>query len=176
LELFHFSEEEGIAVFAPRPVAIASPRSAGMEWLNGPLVWAIEERRQVLYLFPRDCPRVLVWPTAATTAEDLRALWPGDRRRMIAYMEYSWLERLSRAVLYRYAVPSEGFEDLNDAGMWVCRTAVTPSGVRRIADLPAALKTANVELRVVDNLEPLEALKRTSFHVSAIRLRNMAVG
>jgi|ERR1035437_264431 hypothetical protein len=74
MRLFHFSEDPAIAKFDPRPVQVASDRPAGREWLNGPLVWAIEESHQRLYLFPRDCPRILLWATPKTTAEDV-ARW-----------------------------------------------------------------------------------------------------
>ncbi len=60
MRLFHFSDDPAIALFVPRPVAVPLARSAGREWLNGPLVWATDELHAILYLFPRDCPRVLV--------------------------------------------------------------------------------------------------------------------
>ena len=88
------TDDPGIARFEPRPVAIASPRPAGREWLNGPLVWAIDACHAPMYLFPRDCPRILVWPFAETTQED-RARWFGAcRARMIAHVERAWWERL----------------------------------------------------------------------------------
>jgi NADPH:quinone reductase-like Zn-dependent oxidoreductase len=43
MRLFHFSDDAGIECFVPRPVAVPSQRAAGMDWLNGPLVWAIDE-------------------------------------------------------------------------------------------------------------------------------------
>ena len=43
MRLFHFSDDPDISEFVPRPVLIPSQRPAGREWLNGPLVWAIEE-------------------------------------------------------------------------------------------------------------------------------------
>jgi len=171
MQLFHFSEQGDIEAFAPRPVAVPSRRAAGMDWLNGPLVWAIDDWHQPMYLFPRDCPRILLWPTAATTSEDRRAHWTTSSR-MIAYVESGWSARLARAVLYRYTLPGEGFECLNDAGMWVSRSVALPTEVEEITDLPASLGDANVELRVVPSLEPLKGLRNTSLHVSAIRLRN----
>ena len=76
--LFHFSDDPGIERFEPRPVLVPSERPAGQEWLNGPLVWAITEERQAAYLFPRDCPRILLWPRPDTTAEDYLYHWFGD--------------------------------------------------------------------------------------------------
>ena len=51
MQLFHFSDAGGIKVFTPRPVPVASPRAEGREWLNGPLVWAIDDWHAPMYLF-----------------------------------------------------------------------------------------------------------------------------
>ena len=172
MRLFHFSDDGDIARFVPRPVLVPSARPAGRDWLNGPLVWAIDEARQPLYLFPRDCPRILLYPTPATTLED-RALWWGGRTcRMIAHIEWAWFERMKAAVLYRYALPPTSFEDLDDAGMWVSRAPVTPLGMETLADLPAALRAERVELRIVESLVPLKGVWDTSLHASGTRLRN----
>ncbi|WP_312163224.1 DUF6886 family protein [Phenylobacterium sp.] len=175
MRLFHFSEDPGITRFEPRPVRVPSARAPGREWLNGPLVWAIDEPHQGMYLFPRDCPRILIWPVAATTAADL-AQWWGERScAMLAHVERGWAQALHAARLYRYELPPEAFESLDDAGMWVSRQAVTPSAVDEIADLPAALAACGVELRVVGSLTPLRGVWESSLHASGVRLRN-AVG
>jgi hypothetical protein len=83
MRLFHFSDDPAITIFEPRPVRVASKRPPGREWLNGPLVWAIDEWHQPMYLFPRDCPRILIWPTERTTAEDRRRYWGAGSARMI---------------------------------------------------------------------------------------------
>ena len=67
--LNHFSEEPDIRIFEPR--AVPGTRPAGREWLNSPLVWAIDDWHAPAYMFPRDCPRILWWPLPGTTAEDL---------------------------------------------------------------------------------------------------------
>ena len=36
---------------------------------HGPLVWAIDKWHQPMYRFPRDCPRILLWPRVTTTAK-----------------------------------------------------------------------------------------------------------
>lgn len=172
MQLFHFSEERGIEVFTPRPVKTAVPRAEGKEWLNAPLVWAIDDWHQPMYLFPRNCPRILTWPISTTTPEDRQAFSAISSCRMVAHIERHWLDRLSRAVLYRYALPEEGFESLGDAGMWVARGAVKPISVERIDDLPRALEEAGVELRVLPSLQTLQPLWSTSLHVSGVRLRN----
>jgi hypothetical protein len=172
MRLFHFSDDKNIGFFEPRPVRIASGRLAGHEWLNGPLVWAIDELHQPMYLFPRECPRILCWPTAKTTVED-RELWFGERNcHVIAHIEWAWLERLRDGVLYRYELPVDSFLDLHDAGMWVSRDPVQPIRVAALTDLLAELRSHEAELRVMETLAPLKKLWKTSLHVSGIRLRN----
>lgn len=172
MRLFHFSDDPGIARFDPRPVRVPSERGPGRDWLNGPLVWAIEDRRSPMYLFPRDCPRILLWAKADTTAQDRDAWFQDSGARMLAYVEQGWLDRLAAASICRYELPAETFEDLNDAGMWVSRAPVTPLSLEVLDDLPAALAAAGAELRVVPSLVPLKSVWSTSLHASGVRLRN----
>jgi hypothetical protein len=172
MRLLHFSDDGDIERFEPRDVLVPSNRPPGREWLNGPLVWAIDEPRQPMYLFPRECPRILLWPTSATTDED-RELWFGrSSSRMIAFVEEGWLQRIGAARLYRYDLPAEPFEDLDDAGMWVSRTPVEPLGVELVDDLIASLRSCGVELRPMPVLTPLRDVWSSSLHASGIRLRN----
>ena len=170
--LFHFSDDPAIAVFTPRPVRVPAERGPGREWLNGPLVWAIDEPRQPMYLFPRDCPRILLWQTPETTEAD-KALWWGARDcRMIAHIEWAWFERVKTTPIHRYEFDPATFEDLNEAGMWVSRQPVTPLAMQTLTDLPAAMAAHGVELRVMERLTPLKNVWSTSLHASGIRLRN----
>jgi hypothetical protein len=172
MRLFHFSDDPDIDAFVPRPVLIPSQRAAGYEWLNGPLVWAIDEAHEPLYLFPRECPRILIWRTAGTTPDDDARWFAGSPAKMIAYVEKSWLDSLASETIYRYELPPGTFEDLEDAGMWVSRHAVHPARVDALSDLPAELKLRNVELRSLDSLLMLKGIWQTSLHASGIRLRN----
>ncbi len=169
MRLFHFSDDPTIGVFEPRPVRVPSERLQGREWLNGPLVWAIDDIHDFMYLFPRDCPRILVWATPETSEEDRRLL--GDWRGT-AYIESAWLERLQAATIHRYEMPLEGFEDLQDAGMWVSRIAVVPLAFTALSRLDREFASRGIELKVVDSLTPAKALRETTLHVSAIRIRN----
>lgn len=172
MRLFHFTDDPSIELFTPRPVRVAASRAPGMDWLNGPLVWAIDDWHQPLYLFPRECPRILIWPGPQTSPDD-RAQWWGARTcRMLAHVEEAWRERLSAAVLYRYELPRERFEPLNDAGMFVSRLPVEPLAVQTIERLPAELHKCDVELRVVPSLAPLRGVWSSSMQASGIRLRN----
>jgi hypothetical protein len=170
--LFHFSEDSTIELFEPRPVRVASERAQGHEWLNGPLVWAIEEARQGLYLFPRECPRIVLWRTPQTTATDLDRWWGERDCRMIAHIEWRWFERVHSGSIHRYEFDPAGFEDLNDYGAWVSRRAERPIAMETLTDLPAAMAAAGVELRIMQNLSPLRDVWSTSLHASGVRLRN----
>ncbi|WP_375452320.1 DUF6886 family protein [uncultured Devosia sp.] len=170
MRLYHFSDDPAIDTFIPRPVRMPSQRLPGMEWLNGPLVWAIQDNLDFLYHFPRDCPRILIWATARTSAAD-KAKWLGSYRAA-AYIERKWLPDFTAATLHRYQLPSKGFEDLHDAGMWVSRAPVSPLNRITLADLPAALSLKTVDLRIVETLVPLQELWTTTLHTSGIRLRN----
>lgn len=172
--LFHFSDDPEIEVFLPRPVRVPSQRPEGLEWLNGPLVWAINDAYQTLYLFPRDCPRIVLWPTERSAKDDIEAYWGHSSARFLAYIERDWLARLWNSKLYRYAVPSEGFEDFGERGTYVCRTEVTPLRRDTLQDLPYALAEQGAELRIVDDLSALRPAWESSLHASGIRLRNAA--
>ena len=172
MRLFHFSEDPGIVRFVPRPVRVPSERPPGMDWLNGPLVWAIDEARQPMYLFPRDCPRILLWPTPETSPAD-RARWLGDSTaRVVVHIEAPWAAAHAAGVIHRYDLPAAPFEDLGDAGMWVSRHPVEPLDLTTLCNLPAELGAHGAELRVVDSLIPLRAAHGSSLVFNGVRLRN----
>ena len=172
VRLFHFSDDPSIARFVPRPVTIPSARTGGRDWLNGPLVWAIDELHSPMYLFPRDCPRILVWPVETTTPEDRELCFGATGARIIAHVERAWWDRLSTATIHRYELPPETFTSLDDAGMHVSRDEVAPLGVEPMSDLRTALRAAGAELRVVESLTPLRDVWKSTLHASGIRLRN----
>jgi hypothetical protein len=174
MRLFHFSENPRIGRFEPRPVRTPVDRPEGQAWLNGPLVWAIDEAHEHLYLFPRECPRIVVWPTTRTSETDRRRWLGATTASSVAFMERVWLDRLSEAVVHRYELPTAGFEELGDVGMWVSRSPVAPLGLEALADLPRQLEARGVEVRVLDSLLPLKPIWGSSLHASGIRLRNAA--
>lgn len=172
MQLFHFSDDPGIEIFEPRPLRVAVDRGPDREWLNGPLVWATDEAHSLLYLFPRECPRIVIWPTATTRDED-REKWFGDGSyRAVAYVEEAWLGRLTTEAVHRYRMPPASFEDIQDVGMWVSRTRVKPLGIETISDLVGAMAAQNIELRSLPRLTPLKDVWLTTLHASGIRLRN----
>lgn len=172
MRLFHFSDDPDIRMFRPRPIRVMVDRPAGQEWLNGPLVWATDEAHELLYLFPRECPRILVWPTPDTTPEE-KDIWFGRRNyRAIAHIESAWFERMRAGVIHRYDLPVFPFEEVGEVGMWVSRAEVMPERIETLHDLLAELAARNVELRVMERLTPLKDVWQTSLHASGIRLRN----
>jgi len=172
VKLFHFSENKSIERFDARPVEFPSRRANGKEWLNGPLVWAIDDWHQAMYLFPRDCPRILIWRTTKTIAKDADQYFSDTQARMLVYIEKSWLARVSSASLYRYELPTTTFESLDDAGMWVSQFDVVPIEKKYINNLTKKLEQENVMLRVLDDLTPLKDIWNSTLHASGIRLRN----
>jgi hypothetical protein len=172
MRLFHFSDDPAIALFTPRPVRVPSERKPGREWLNGPLVWAIDDLHQSMYLFPRDCPRILLWARPDTSAQDQERWFGASDCRIIAHVEWDWFDRLRAASIHRYELPMAPFESLDDAGMYVARTPVEPLAVETLRDLPSAMRGQGVELRVMESLTPLRGAWDTTLHASGIRLRN----
>jgi hypothetical protein len=161
--LYHFSEDPSIARFVPRRPE-ARPEVE-------PLVWAVDDGHAWTYTFPRDCPRMLVWPIATTTPAD-RAIWPGER---VACVEWAWYERIRAATLFRYRLPPDSFrpvEGEDHAWMFVSSEPVEALGVDRVGDLFGALAAMGVELRFLPSLALLRDAWRTTMHVSGIRLRN----
>jgi len=172
VRLFHFSDDPDITVFRPRTLRIPSARPAGMEWLNSPLVWSIDSAHQKLYLFPRECPRIVMWSTSATTHADVDRWLQGDKHRSIAYIEKSWKNTFQRAHLYRYEFDASQFIDLDDAGMWVSKEICQPLACKEICNLALRLKENKTDIKFLDSLTSLKSAWQYSIHASGIRLRN----
>ncbi|MFN0146142.1 MAG: DUF6886 family protein [Dehalococcoidia bacterium] len=172
MNLYHFSEDPSITTFHPR--AVDGTRPPGREWLNAPLVWAIDAWHAPAYLFPRECPRILWWPLPTTAQADLDRYWERRGCRMVANIEWAWSTRLATTALYRYTFAADSFVSIEDHGVHVSREAVTPLNVERVPDLLAALREADIELRLLPSLLPLRHMWGTTLHVSGIRLRNAA--
>jgi hypothetical protein len=166
-ELLHFSEDPRIDVFRPHVARTAAyPR---------PLVWALDAEHAPSYWFPRECPRVTVWRTAATSEQD--AAWLGDAARVHA-IEPGWLAAMRTTRLFAYRLPAASFDwlDPDDHFALVSTIDVRPLGPPEpLGDLVAAHDAAGIELRLLDDLAGyLEQVRDRTLAFSAIRLKNAA--
>ena len=165
--LFHVSEDLEIARFEPRPSP--SPETSG---ITGLAVWAIAETHMPNYLLPRDCPRICFRAGPQTTPAD-RDRYLAGAERVVAF-EAEWLDRVRAVRLAVYEMPPATFEAGHpEAGYWISRAAVTPTGVTIVDDTLGALAGSGTEVRVLQDFWPLrDAVIGSSLQFSIIRTRN----
>jgi len=163
--LHHFSEDPTIRRFVPH-VPASNPTQA-------PAVWAIDTAHAPLYWFPRDCPRVTVWPRDESERPAFEERFGTTAPRLHA-VEAAWLERMRTVDLYRYDLPATTFRRWEEAsGQWISRAEVVPSTVEPVGDLLALHERAGIELRVVESLWPLRELAISNeWDFSIVRMRN----
>jgi hypothetical protein len=161
------------------------PHVAATARVPGAYVWAVDAQRAPAYWFPRECPRVLTWPTASSTAGDVaRIIGPSGAPRLHA-VEYVWLERMRSVRLYAYRLPAAPFHPVEEPeparrngepepSAHVAEVPVRPLGPpERVGDLFALHEEAGIELRVLPRLWPLwDAIVASTLGFSGIRLRN----
>jgi len=132
VDLWHVSEDDGIARFEPR----ANPDHDSAE----ALVWAIDDAHVPAYWFPRDCPRGTFWASAATSDDDVDRFLLGDRSLRVHAFGGDWLDAVRSARLVAYRLPPETFERYERAnGYWVSRQAVTAVETVEWATFSAAM-------------------------------------
>jgi hypothetical protein len=163
--LYHVSEESDIAVFDPRPSALAPDAGA--------IVWAITESHLPNYLLPRDCPRVTFGVCESTSDSDRHRFGVTDKGRVVV-IEAAWLAQVVACVIYLYELPGDSFKLWDEsAGYWVSRQMVMPLGVTVVRDLPSAITERRGELRIVHRLWSLhDAVAQSTLEFSIIRMRN----
>ena len=161
----HFSEDACITEFVPH-VPVTNPD-------HRPAVWAIDTEHAPLYWFPRDCPRVTVWPRPTDDRGRFEAVW-GTAARRVQITESGWLHRMRETTIYRYDVLAEAFAPWPDAsGQWIAETAVTPLDVVAIPDLLGAHAAAGIELRFSPTLWPAHDLAVSDeWDFSIVRMNN----
>ncbi|HSB85377.1 MAG TPA: hypothetical protein VLD86_03660 [Ilumatobacteraceae bacterium] len=163
--LHHFSESPSIARFVPHvPRTNPEHRRA---------VWAIDAEHAPLYWFPRDCPRVAIWPLRPDDLAMFQHRFATSAPRIHA-IESGWLERMRAAQLYRYDFDPHDFYPWDEAdGQWISEREVVPLRVEPVGDLLAAHAAAGIELRVVPSLWPLHDIaRRGEFDFSIVRMHN----
>lgn len=174
--LYHFSENPDIDIFHPR-APLAHPKTE-------PFVFTIDEWHSPFYYFPRECPRIGIWPLKLTTIDDLELFGSlSNNKHMLLVIDESWVEQWEKATIYCYEFDSEnGFIDCHDHGCWVSKESQTPLSVTKLTDLPKLCLERNIEIKIVPNLVeyayswmkmPEMELMETSLHISMTRMRNL---
>ncbi|UVI32756.1 DUF6886 family protein [Paenibacillus spongiae] len=166
MNLYHFSEEPDIAVFKPRKLEYRSDEPA--------MVWAIDEFHAPHYYFPRECPRVCIWPKEDTTDADLQRFFGQSGTTRIVAIETAWYERMKKAVIYRYRFNTDSFScHTPDAGYYISLNTVEPYSVDRLDSLPEQIIALGIELRITPSLRPLQAvIPSSTVNFSMIRMKN----
>lgn len=166
--LYHVSEEPAIVEFVPR---FPPNASSGVDY---PVVWAVDESRLQNYLLPRDCPRVTFFPKPSSSSADIERLIGPCGSGSVVAIEAAWYARARDCNLYIYTLARDRFELLDEeAGYWVNRQSVKPSGIYKVSDCLTAVIERGAELRIVNNLWPLrDAVVNSTMGFSCIRMRN----
>jgi len=163
--LYHFSEDPSITRFIPHvPRTNPEHRRA---------VWAIDAEHAPLYWFPRDCPRVTIWPLRREHLPRFEKRFATLAPRLHA-IECGWLDRMRSAELFRYELDAKSFVPWEEAnGQWISEYDVVPRAVEPVGDLLAAHAAANIELRIVPSLWPLhDVAVHGEFDFSIVRMHN----
>jgi hypothetical protein len=163
--LYHFSEDPNVERFVPH-VPKTNPT-------HRPAVWAINHERAPLYWFPRECPRVTIWPFDDAGLPRFQSRFITSANRLHA-IESGWYERMCNARVYRYEFAAEDFEPWEEAnGQWVSEREVVPTSVEPVGDLIAAHNAAEIELRLTPSLWPLHDVALDGqFDFSLVRMHN----
>lgn len=168
MKLYHFSDNPDIHIFEPRIIYNRTDEP--------PKVWTIDEKHAPHYYFPRECPRVCVWPKEDTSDEDIDLFFGMSKTHRMVAIEIGWYDRVRRGHICRYSFDPDGFElHVADAGYYITTRPVKPIGVERIDDLIGSLLQEGIELRVTPSLMPLrERILSSTVNFSMIRMRNAA--
>lgn len=163
--VFHYSEDGSIGRFAPH-VPQTNPS-------HPPAVWALDAEHSPLYWFPRDCPRISVWANDDEQRAVLRETFNTDADRICA-CESHWLDRVSRAKVYRYALAGDQFAPWALAdGQYIANDVVYPQHVDVLDDLLALHAEAAVELRFTPRLGTLvDRMLASGLPFSFVRIRD----
>lgn len=164
MKLFHFSEETDIKIFEPRTIYDQTDAK----------VWTIDEYHAPHYLFPRECPRVCIWPNKDTNELDYEFFFGMSKGSRIIAIETDWYDRVRKGCVYRYIFESTDFElEDKNAGYYVSRKAVKPIEIEKIDDLITAILDEGIELRVTPSLIPFKKhILKSTVNFSMIRMRN----
>jgi len=156
-EVLHFSEDPTITRFVPHVAATARQPDA--------FVWAVDTFNAPSYWFPRECPRVCVWPAGAT-----------DLTGRVHAVEPGWLEEMRAVELFAYRFAARDFEPFGQPRphAHVSRTEVAALGPPEpVGDLVGVHAEHAIELTVTDDLFAFHGRSvAAGMEFSSIRLRN----
>ena len=158
-ELLPFSEDPTIRSFVPHVAATAQQPDA--------YVWTVDALNSPCYWFPRQCPRVCSWDTAAQ-----------DETRVHA-VETRWLAAMRMTRLWAYRFDARDFAPFGDRPhAHVATIPVEPLGPpAAVGDLVALHEQHGIELRVMTDLEPyFTRVRELGREFSGIRMGNAGIG
>ncbi|SFL22204.1 hypothetical protein SAMN03159341_10494 [Paenibacillus sp. 1_12] len=166
MKLYHFSEEANIEVFVPRKLEYRVDEPAQ--------VWTIDEFHAPHYLFPRDCPRVCIWPKEDTTEQDYNLFFGHSRTNRMVAVETGWIDRIRKGCIYRYVFKADEFKLYEpNAGYYTTTHTVKPVVVERVDDLLGGLTALGIEVRITPSLIPLkQSIATSTINFSMIRMKN----
>ena len=168
MRLFQVSEESDIHIFKPR-----EPTRADLN-KSIKMVWAINEKRLVNFLTPRDCPRVTFFASDTSTKEDVEKYIGRSEVDAVLAIEQVWFERMLNTTLYIYEFDPTNFILQDEiAGYYISTKVEVPVGITRIDNLFSVLFERNVEVRILPSLWHLhDNIKSSSLGFSMCRMRN----
>jgi hypothetical protein len=148
--LFCLSEDPKIEIFEPS----FSPGFARL--VRQAVVIAFSYQSLSQYLFPPECPRVVMNQLPTSSPADLvRFLGPARAESVIA-VEASWYKRIQQTTLYCYEVPKALFFPLEGAdSIFISHQRVKPMTAKPIYDLLEELMKRNIEIRFLPRLDRL---------------------
>jgi hypothetical protein len=163
--LWHMSEDPSLHRFAPRPSPTGDDAC--------PMVWAIDTRHQPTFWFPRDCPRLCLWPGEATTPEDRERFFGQSALPRVHVIEGAWLDRVRSCELYAYRLRPGPFRPHSVGGYWISDQTVEAEERVAVSDLLARHVEAGIELRIVGSIWPIShRVVASTVEYSGSRLRN----
>lgn len=149
------------------------PRRSATQQVEGDYVWALDAEHAPCYWFPRDCPRVTAWITAATRAGDRQILGGAPR---VHAVERRWSDAMRSVEVYAYRLPAHRFRPIDPADRYafVSDAPVDPIGPPQLlGDLVDLHARAGIVLLVLDALGPFwQSVRPTTLAHSGIRLAN----
>jgi len=156
MKLYHFSDEDDIAIFRPR----VKENRKNMP----PVVWAIDEEHQFTFFFPRNCPRIVYTKHEHISEADYIRFFGTTDADIVITVETNWYRSIMVTTLYRYELPRDSFTMFDPtAGYYISYEVVKPIHMTRINNALERLMDMKIDVRFTPNLNTSrdELLKST---------------